>query len=119
MYSKSSLRFDLAQSIAKRGIFVGQKLACKNTSVKMISPPEASNVIQVGKVVPGIFMEWYLGPEEHIFGKSTFSNLQGQNWPLCATPYFSTNPGDSRLLEPPAAGARLSQFLTNKQGCDR
>ena len=72
MYSKSSLRFDLAQSIAKRGIFVGQKLACKNTSVKMISPPEASNVIQVGKVVPGIFMGWHFGPQEHVFGKSTF-----------------------------------------------
>ena len=42
--------------------------------------------------VPGIFMGWYFGPQEHIFGKSTFSNLQGQNWPLCATPYFSTNP---------------------------
>ena len=34
----------------------------------MISSTEASNVIQEGKVVPGIFMGWYFGPQEHIFG---------------------------------------------------
>ena len=92
MYGKSGLRFDISQITSKLGNLPARILALKNTSVKMISSPEASNVIKEGKVVPGIFMEWYLGPEEHIFGKSTFSNLQGQNWPLCATPYFSTNP---------------------------
>ena len=38
----------------------------------MISSPEATNVIKVGKVVPGLFIGWHSGPQEYIFGNQLF-----------------------------------------------
>ena len=64
---KCGLRFYVSQSTAKLGNWPARILALKNTSVKMISSPEASNVIQEGKVVPGIFMGWYFGPLENFW----------------------------------------------------